>query len=558
LQEQIVHYANSAAAYEELYLAHKCFGEALPARYRGTFKSGKPLAKAAEDLVQALEYTQHALQATGPGEEDLHALWRLCASHMVCCATERTRRGAGAFCRVPDNVSVTARQAKALTVILQEVTTSADQHSLTLNEVRQQLKHIFQLIRQSALAQDPAECHFPHAEGSEVNHINHLIGKARALLHPTPRRMTLQEEAVLRLTAEAERTDLCVSPAHPHLRECWLLAADQMRLAAGADSEGNTVNCKLHMLCSTAQEKLAMGLLTTAASYFGKANTAGTQKSRVLWKEAAEVLLQTSAPLIQRCVALKSSEKGVTLTSAAERSVRRSTRLAEAAWCCERGSATSSAAGDTPLGRLQTAEAALRLQLTTDATTLLLPHHAKKFIQLCDGLLHQCHRSCPYRLNLPTKPLLSNARTELSQAAESADCIGRLSWLCEIVAVFHGIFHCPSASAAAQVATSTIDTLKILQVSALDAQDSSALWTAVRSAYLSSAREAAKAHMQGHAAESGVWCAASWLLQVLPNDCGVAARSACCEAYNELVTRAWGLRYAGSGADMPAGRIHHC
>jgi hypothetical protein len=424
LQEQIVHHASSAAVYEELYLAHKCFGEALPTRYRGTFKSGKPLATAAEDLVQALEYTQHALEATGPGEEDLHALWKMCAGHMVRCATERTRRGAGAFCRVPDNVSVTARQAKALTVILQEVTTSADQHSLTLNEVRQQLKHIFQLIRQSALAQDPAGCHFPHAEGSEVNHINHLIGKARALLHPPPRRMTVQEEAVLRLTAEAERTDLCVSPAHPHLRECLLLAADQMRLAADADSEGNTGDCKLHMLHSTALEKLAMGLLTTAAGYFGKATTAGTQQSTELWKKAAEVLLQTSAPLSQRCVALKSSEKGMTLTSAAERSVRRSTRLAEAARCSERGSATSSTAGGTPLGRLQTAEAALRLQLTTDATTHLLPHDAVKFIQLCDVLLRQCHHPCAYRLKLPTKPLLSNAHTELSHAAEPADCIG--------------------------------------------------------------------------------------------------------------------------------------
>lgn len=85
-----------------------------------------------------------------------------------------------------------------------------------------------------------------------------------------------------------------------------------------------------------ALKKLALGPFTTAAGYFVKADRAATAQAAELWREAAHMLIQATAPLIKRCISLCMERHHTNLNSRdeealVERAALRATDLNDAA-----------------------------------------------------------------------------------------------------------------------------------------------------------------------------------------------------------------------------------
>jgi hypothetical protein len=145
-----------------------------------------------------------------------------------------------------------------------------------------------------------------------------------------------EHNTIQRCLAAADKLNVDQSPAHPHIKQCWLNSAEQMRLATAAITEAQY---KTHHLRSALQERLALGPLAAAASYFNTANLAVSEQARDLWQEAAQLLLNSTLPMIQYYLQQESVESltgyEVTCKNSTAVPLRRARQLAVAAACAE-------------------------------------------------------------------------------------------------------------------------------------------------------------------------------------------------------------------------------
>jgi hypothetical protein len=114
-----------------------------------------------------------------------------------------------------------------------------------------------------------------------------------------------EERAVERFLVEADKVRREASPAHPHIADCWLHAATQMRLAVEAKAAACTAEgaarIKKHKTCAEAYETLATITFGDAAIYFAKAaGPRASAQARELWREAAELLIETGLMQMRR------------------------------------------------------------------------------------------------------------------------------------------------------------------------------------------------------------------------------------------------------------------
>jgi hypothetical protein len=147
-------------------------------------------------------------------------------------------------------------------------------------------------------------------EGSHAVHVRDQARLAAAIaqlaeeLRDLERTVTWEERAVQRFLAEAEnKVNRETSDAHPHIAECWALAATHMNLAldarASAHSEADVKRATYHRACAKLCENLAAGTFGDAAYYFAKAGLSPCSRANELWKEAAQELVGMGLPVLQ-------------------------------------------------------------------------------------------------------------------------------------------------------------------------------------------------------------------------------------------------------------------
>jgi hypothetical protein len=146
-------------------------------------------------------------------------------------------------------------------------------------------------------------------EGSHAVHVQDQARLAAAIaqlaeeLRDVERTVTWEERAVERFLTEADNVNRETSDAHPHIAECWALAATHMNLAldarASAHSEADVKRATYHRACAKLCENLAAGTFGDAAYYFAKAGLSPCSCAKKLWKEAAQELVGMGLPVLQ-------------------------------------------------------------------------------------------------------------------------------------------------------------------------------------------------------------------------------------------------------------------
>jgi hypothetical protein len=209
-------------------------------------------------LESALEFTRYALECDASGEKVLQAL---CATHMRSAAEETVKlndRRAAVWERSGHSVPGLAKQL-ARAASLQAVSSTAP--GVDLAGVNRRLSAVFHRINEAVLVQV-----FPRdaAQVLDVAPIEREIEEIIfSLLAMTPRNAP-ELRIVERCIQAADRVNTDQSPAHPHIKQCWLNAAEQIRLACAS---ANDSDIALHKLRSSLYEKIAQGPLTTVADY---------------------------------------------------------------------------------------------------------------------------------------------------------------------------------------------------------------------------------------------------------------------------------------------------
>jgi hypothetical protein len=108
---------------------------------------------------------------------------------------------------------------------------------------------------------------------------------------------------VKRFLTEADKVNRQTSGAHPHVAECWTLAATHMNLAldarGSASTEADVKHVTYHRACAKLCENLAAGTFGDAAYYFARADLSASARASSLWKEAAQELVGMGIPVLQ-------------------------------------------------------------------------------------------------------------------------------------------------------------------------------------------------------------------------------------------------------------------
>jgi hypothetical protein len=242
---------------------------------------------------------------------------------------------------------------------------------------------------------------------------------------------SVQEHTTIqRFRAAADKVNVSQSPAHRHIKQCWLSAAEQMRLADAATTE---IEYKRHQQRSVVLQRLALGPLATAADYFVKADLAVSPQAKDLWRQAAQLSLTTVVAVIQCCyLHVKVEESGeADFTYGAAESMQRTRRLAGAAACCEQADGNPS---DSTAATLELQKAELQLRLAVLEWDAAVPHDSRACWGCCDLLLEWCVQQTRTAISAPpgVPPVGAEQQQEAQQSAQIRTA--RTAWLCTITA----------------------------------------------------------------------------------------------------------------------------
>jgi hypothetical protein len=257
-----------------------------------------------------------------------------------------------------------------------------------VNKVTLQLWQVIERINESSLVSGTAGMDTPDHSFSTTD-IEEAIRGIRLTLQGLTLIETAEQKTMKRFLAAADRVNVDQSPAHPHIKQCWLNAAEQMRLAIAAAAT-DEMKSRMFKMLSFHQERLAVGPLTSAASYFACIGRATSEQARELWRRAAQQQLQATTSLVERC-----TNKGLAGEFDQEEwdSVQTVRRLADAAACCERLASLDTTATPTALRCLLQAELQLRLIVPDWYSTVPRWHEPDERTRLrknCTNLLEWC------------------------------------------------------------------------------------------------------------------------------------------------------------------------
>jgi hypothetical protein len=531
----------SAIAHTEVHLA------AVALHGRGYDPDhGQRAADSAEQLVQALEYTTTALRYNKPGEEEVKALWRLCAGYMRSAAVaaeagKSHSRKCPPWKKICKSLSDLASKLGAILRTLRDLPVGTPARDIT--EVNQHLVQAFEMVNECPLVCDPTG---PAARNFDTAAIDRFIGDIAFAVEKLSTRVGAEHERIQRLLSKASRVNVEESPAHPYIKQCWLHAAEQMRLAVASTRERKSAQHKLH---SSLLEKLAMGPLAMVAHYFWKADRSASQQAQELWTAAAKALLEAAVAPMQRCIdgCLWEAEKTVQYVHEEEVLDCTARQLADAAACCERVHADQNGATpSSPKQLLQEAELQLRLALIEgdavpneercrDGADFGLNRY-EKCRGSCEALLTWCtQQQIPVTaLRPPGAPPLS-AEQQRQGLCKAEARMGRATWLCEVLTPLARVYARAGEDSAVIGAA---DKIRCTMDKFVNQIDEDKAVHEDRVLLISVVTESARSFLSGHTEECLVWCAAADQY-MYPYDGGVHE-----EVHNKLVAKAWELREA--------------
>jgi hypothetical protein len=393
-----------------------------------------------EHLLLVLKYTENALECGEYSETELQALWELCAGYTQAATVELGRAGEkyDAWAWAGDCLAGFAQKLAPAVRLISHMSTTHT--SVNLKEVKRQLSDVFQQINESPLVMAPVSDAAQHYSPEPID-------KAVEAITLTVQRLvsgSAQELVTIqRFLAAADKVNVDQSPAHPHIKLCWLNAAEQMRLATTASTQKQ---CDLYKLRSSLQEKLALGPLATAASYFAKASQAITEQSRERWCAAANTVLAAVLPLAERCLLHDPLEANTQRYTAEETTlVERARQLAKFAACGDRVNDSELVLSTHPLYPLHSAELQLRLAvLKWDAAS---PDDWPAWCTSCFLVLDWCAKLPEMTLHNLVLPGVTPVSAEELLETERGQ-IGRAVWLCATMTRIVHACTAPDASAA--------------------------------------------------------------------------------------------------------------
>jgi hypothetical protein len=422
LRAEIVLKYHTKIAHTEVVLALCAHCKGLADSYIAATGRDHSAAKSAEYLIQALKYTENALESDKPGEEELQSLWKLCAKYMRAAAADAGTTGDDSFaweCACNSLALLARNLAPAVRILADMLTANPVVSDCT--EMKGRLSAVFQQIYECPLVRDPT--------GVAVRHFGTraIQGTIEAISFALQRVAagSMQEDITMqRFLAAADKVNVDQSPAHPHIKQCWLHAAEQMRLAVATTMVSEN---KQHQRRSRVFTNLAHGPLATAAEYFVKADLAVSPQAKDLWRQAAQLTLETTIPYVQQSRLRDPFTEYA--TCADEMSMQRAHHLTEAARCCEHVHAS-----EGTFQELRNAELQLRLALLErDAA---VPPDNLGCWSCCMPLLDWCAqrpRTAACMMSLPGVPSVSAAAQ--SETKHDPDGrVARAAWLCRTLA----------------------------------------------------------------------------------------------------------------------------
>jgi hypothetical protein len=274
-------------------------------------------------------YQAHGLAGL---ETELQDLWRLCALRLRSVAKQREHDSFITpllwFWNLREGK--TASFAHTLVPVVRTLCVlSAARISYDVNEAKQQLSCVIRMLCESPLVTERAT----DAQDFNVAPIEEQITQLVSAVHAITLRRATEQDAIQRFLAAADKVTSKQSPAHHHMKQCWRGAAEQMRMAAVATS---ATEYKQHEMRRFVLEQLVEEPLTAAADYYAKADCAVSLKANTLWKQAANALLESAVPLVERCRQLQLiGDETIEYTAQEMKQLCRGLQLAEEAEALE-------------------------------------------------------------------------------------------------------------------------------------------------------------------------------------------------------------------------------
>jgi hypothetical protein len=541
LRAEIALKYRSAIAHREVYVA------IVALHGRGYDPDhGQRAADSAEHFVQALEYTKNALSYNKPGEEEVQDLWRLCAGHMRCAAVaaeagKSHSRKCPSWKKICKSLSDFASKLGTILRTLGDLPVGVPVRDVT--EVKYSLAQAFEMVNECPLVSDPTG---PAARNFDTAAIDRFIGDIAFAVENLSTRVGPEHNRMQRLLSKADRVNVDQSPAHPYIKQCWLNAAEQMRLAVASTRAKKSAQHRLH---SSLLEKLAMGPLAMVAHYFWKADRTASHQAQELWTAAAKALLEAAVAPMQRCIdgCLWEAEKTVQYVHEEEVLDSTARQYADAAACCDRVHADQNGATpSSPEQLLRIAELQLRLALIEgdavpdekrcrDGVDFDLNRY-EKCRGSCEALLTWCaQQHTPVTtLRPPGAPPVS-AEQQRQGLCKAEARMGRATWLCEVLTPLARVYARAGEDSAVVGAADKIRCTMDKFVNQID-EDKAVHEDLVL--LISVVVEAARSFLSGHTEECLVWCAAADQY-MYPYDGGVHE-----EVHNRLVAKVWELHEA--------------
>jgi hypothetical protein len=421
---------HTKVAHSAVVVALCAHSECLVRSFVYVTKRDQSSAESAEYLIRALKYTENAMECEKPGEEELHALWKLCVEYLRSAAVA-VGYHYGNYHEWDCACHRMARFAEKLTPAVRLVNTLySTRLAPDLTEIKRRLTVIFKQINDSPWVQRPTS---GTAQNLATKPLHDTIENITLTLQRMASCSAQESTAIKRFQTAADKVNVDQSPAHPHIKQCcWLSAAEQMRLATAAITQ---VQNEQHQLRSALQTKIALGPLTTTSEYFVKADLAVSPPAKHLWRQAAQLSLATVVPFIQHCLlrdTLSGNEAHFADPCIAR--LQRARQLAYAAACCEEAHMVSTDSASSAYHELKKAEFGPRLAvLELDAAGSSDNRGSKTqgvpLLRWCE----QQQRSAICTVSAPGA--LTTTNEERQQAQLYADAqFARACWLCKTMA----------------------------------------------------------------------------------------------------------------------------
>jgi hypothetical protein len=549
LKNEIALKYRSAIAHTEVYLAvqalHGC----------GCSRAHAACATAsAAHLRKSLECLEAALGCYEPGEEELHNLWRLCATYMQHAAEEAGKlqnRDKTPWENMCWDLMCVATKLSSVVGNLSDLSDSINPPDLT--EVKRKLSEAFKMVNECPLVTDPRGA---AARTFSALPIELFIRDIAFTVEKLFTRVSPEQKVIERFLAAADKVNVDQSTAHPHIKQCWLNAAEQMRLAVASSVEHVS---EQHKARSSLQEKIALGPLTTAASYFNKADRAATLQAKELWTAAAQALMQAAVIAMKRYLSCHHVNAGMDsqLLCEDEGHEERARNFVAAASCCEQIGHEAPNVADHKLRRLRQAEFELRLAVIEgDTGPDAKGRQCDDWFELGCNRYERCKVSCRRLLSWCQKqrtpipealappgapPPVSTGHQEAAQRLSDAR-LDRAIWLCGILAQLVRMFAIADTSSVVVAAADTAR--ESWEELVNEVARGTSIYAATPSPAVPAAGEAARAFLSGSTEEFSVWSAVLLYLR----DCTVhIMKCISIEIYNRLVVKAWELREASGG-----------